>query len=311
MNPKEKLFFILFFISAVWITDGQDFYQEGLRFYQNKQYKQAENQFSKNLNKHPGHLPTLEYLGDIAVYYKHWDQAIMFYEKLLEAKYDDGNYHFKYGGAIGLKALHTPKYKALFMIDDIKEHFTKAVTYDTTHIEGHWGLVELYVNLPGIIGGSTDKAYMYADRLHRLSEVDGLLARGYIERKDHNVEEAKKLYIEAARVGMALHTYTNTDSGLQVTESRYTVNRNQLHYQIGKVCAEYKVHSEKGLAHLNYFIKHNSIKDHISLEWAYYQKAQILLRQSKIPKARTALQKALKLEPEFKEAKQLLQSLPK
>ena len=311
MNPILKLFFPVLIYSTIFKASGQDFYLQGLELYEAKQYQKAQRQFLKNLAVHPKHLPTVEYLGDIAVYYEDYDQAILYYKKLLDARHTNGNYHFKYGGAIGLKALHSPKYKALFMIDDIKEHFTEAVKLDTTHIEGHWGLVELYINLPGIIGGSTDKATMYANRLYQLSEVDGLLAKAYIERKESNPEEAKRQYIEAARIGMLLHSYTSTVSGLEVSESRYTINRNQLHYQIGKVCAEYKVNLEEGLAHLNYFIQHNSIKDHIGLEWAHYQKAQIFIYQQRLVEAQTALQKALNIEPEFGEAQQLLTSLPK
>jgi hypothetical protein len=39
----------------------------------------------------------------------------------------------------------------------------------------------LYLELPGIIGGSEKKAQKYADELMRISSVQGFLAQGYID----------------------------------------------------------------------------------------------------------------------------------
>jgi hypothetical protein len=46
-------------------------------------------------------------------------------KKLKQIKPSEANYSYKYGGALGMKALEVNKFKALGMIGEIKESFEK------------------------------------------------------------------------------------------------------------------------------------------------------------------------------------------
>ncbi len=83
-----------------------------------------------------------------------------------------------------MKAFTVSKLSALTMIGDIKGAFLKAAKLDPKHIDTRWALVEFYVQLPGILGGSIKKSLKYADQLQQLSVVDGYLAKGYIYEYD-------------------------------------------------------------------------------------------------------------------------------
>ena len=50
------------------------------------------------------HLKSLEYLGDIEGANKSWDKAMTYYDKLRKLKPSEANYHYKYGGCLGMKA---------------------------------------------------------------------------------------------------------------------------------------------------------------------------------------------------------------
>jgi hypothetical protein len=53
-----------------------------------------------------------------------------------------------------LESLRVNKFKALGMIGEIKESFEK-IKLNPAHIDARWALIELYIKLPGIVGGET------------------------------------------------------------------------------------------------------------------------------------------------------------
>lgn len=137
--------------------------------------------FEKIVKNDPDNLKAIEYLGDIAGHAKNWSEAIKYYEKLKKAEPKNANYQFKFGGALGMKAKDANKFLALGMLDDVENAFLTAAKLDSKHIESRWALVEFYLQVPGILGGSEKKAQQYADELLLISPVDGYLARGHIQ----------------------------------------------------------------------------------------------------------------------------------
>ena len=76
------------------------------------------------------------------------------------------------------------------------------------HIEARWALVMIYIQLPGIVGGSETKAIRYSNELLKLSPVDGYLSRGQIDEilKDillQNNNIKKQLLLGSTKVGGA------------------------------------------------------------------------------------------------------------
>ena len=66
--------------------------------------------------------------------------------------------------------------KALFLVDDIKKHFHKAVDLDENFVDARLGLVHLYLELPGMLGGSKEKALFYAKEVQQLDVKAGIEA---------------------------------------------------------------------------------------------------------------------------------------
>ena len=142
---------------------------------------EAKQMFQDYLKSHPNHSKSIEYIGDIAGNQKQWNEAIEYYQKLKISFPKNANYWYKYGGALGMKAKESNKFKALGMIDKIEESFLMAAKLESKHVETRCALVMLYLELPGIIGGSQKKAQKYADELMRISSVQGFVAQGYID----------------------------------------------------------------------------------------------------------------------------------
>jgi len=198
-----QIFLLLLSLSVF----SQSTFEKAEKLYAQKKYNEAEKLFSEFLKSQPNHTKTIEYLGDIAGHQKDWDSAITNYKKLKVTYPKIANYWYKYGGALGMKAKESNKFKALGMIDEVEESFLTAAKLDSKHIETRWALVMLYIELPAIIGGSEKKAKKYADELLLISRVDGYLAHGYIEVYFKRYKKAETLYIAAHRVGESKTTF--------------------------------------------------------------------------------------------------------
>lgn len=306
----KKLFIFLVFPYMVF---PQSLNIEVQELFHKKQYIKAEQLAKQQVKNNPNDINAIELLGDAYGHQKKWDEAIASYKKLVQADDNNANYHYKYGGALGMKALEVNKFKAIGLIGDVKSAFLRAAELDSKHIEVRWALVELYMQLPGIVGGSMKKALNYADELEALSQVDGYLAKGYIYEYDKQPKQAEHFYKKAIDVGGSLTCfeklstlYENENQPVKaistIEESYSRHNSNALQYQIGKVCADYNIQLEKGERCLKSFIKNHTVKDGIPLEWAYYRLAQIYKHRSNKTEALKWIDKALNARSDFEQA---------
>ena len=277
-------------------------------------YEKARPLFEQILRNEPDNKEVLEYLGDIAGYSKKWDTAIPYYEKLVKQHPKEANYHYKYGGVLGMKALEINRLRALGLISDIKNAFETAADLDSEHIEARWALVEFYIQLPGIIGGSESKAKAYADQLSKISPVDGYLAHGYIAEYNEKPDEAERYYKAAVKVGGSITCYEklsehyekndNPQKAFDTTleaQKKHSQN-NRLHYQLGKIAGQYGIGLDQGIACLGKYIDNYSAADGVPMDWAYFRLAQIYKHKGDKTLAQNWINKALSSRPDFKEA---------
>ncbi|MEP1487646.1 MAG: hypothetical protein ABJK28_04400 [Algibacter sp.] len=302
--------FVLFFIFPLFLF-GQDQLDEIPVLFKQKQFDKAQQITISYLKNDPNNLKAIEFLGDAYGYKEQWDNAILNYKKLVEKKPHTANYHYKYGGALGMKALSVNKFKALGIIGDVKEAFLTAAKLDANHIETRWALVELYMQLPGIIGGSKSKSLKYAQELESLSVVDGYLAKGYIYEYDNEPELAEDYYKKAINIGGSLTCFNKLTAlyekekepqkaikNIEATQKKH--QRNALHYQIGKVAAEYNVQLQKGERCLDTYLKNYSPADGVPKAWAYYRLSQIYMHHKNKTEALKYINLALTELPKIK-----------
>jgi len=315
-----RSFLFLMFFSLLCF--GQSPYDEADLFIAKKNFEKAEALLSPFVNDNPKDLKAIELLGDAYGHQKKWDAAAREYKKLVTSKPNAANYHYKYGGALGMKALSISKIRALGIIGDVKSSFVKAAELDPKHIDTRWALVELYMQLPGIVGGSKKKSFKYANELEALSKVDGYLAKGYIYEYDDEPELAEKYYRLAINVGGSITCYDKLTSLYEsekepekaienIEASGVKHKRNAMHYQIGKVCAEYNLQLDKGEHCLKQYLENHSAKDGVPKSWAYYRLAQIYKHKKNKTEALVWIEKAIAdkdLKP-FRKEKELIENL--
>jgi tetratricopeptide (TPR) repeat protein len=195
---KQLVFFCLLFPLLIF---SQSDFDRGEKLFREEKFEQAQVLLEHVLVTQPSNLKAIEYLGDIAGRNKSWDKALGYYKKLKQLKPTEANYYYKYGGVLGMKAKESSKFQALGMIGEIKESFEKAITLNPKHIEARWALVMIYIQLPGIVGGSETKAIKYSNELLKLSPVDGYLSKGQIEEHFGRYSSAETQYKKAIAAG--------------------------------------------------------------------------------------------------------------
>ncbi|HSP83641.1 MAG TPA: hypothetical protein VLN72_07905, partial [Gillisia sp.] len=148
-------------------------------------------------------------------------------------------------------------------------------------------LVELYIKLPGILGGSFDKAQGFADELESLNKVDYYLAHAFILKEEKGLAESEVYFKKA------LEAHQNLASSKK---------RNILNYELGKAASDFEVYPQYGLKLLNEYIANFGYKDIYTLDWAYYNKAKLQATLKNKTEAIKSIDKALTLRGNFKEA---------
>lgn len=186
---------------------GQSDFEKAENLFQQEKYGQSKVLFENYLKANPNNYKAIEYLGDIAGHQKKWDEALKQYKILKNQFPKTANYFYKYGGALGMKAKSVNKFKALGMIDEVENSFLTAAKLDPRNVESRWALVMLYIELPGIVGGSETKANKYSDELMNLSKVDGYLSKGYIDEYFNRYNNAEANYLKAHDIGNSKTTF--------------------------------------------------------------------------------------------------------
>ena len=203
------------------------------KLFQQQKWEQSKVLFESFLKSNPNNYKTIEYLGDIAGHQKKWDEAIGQY-KILKMQFPKtANYHYKFGGALGMKAKKVTKFKAIGMLDDIEKSFLTAAKLDPKHIETRWALVMLYIELPVIVGGSENKATKYSNELMSLSKVDGYLSKGYIDEYFNRYKNAEANYIKAHEIGNSKTTFLKLYN-LYLTKLKDKIKANKLKEEFEK-----------------------------------------------------------------------------
>lgn len=309
--PQKKIMKRLFlFLLYPMLCFSQQSLDGVEALFEKKEFLKAETLIKSVLETHPENLKATELLGDAYGHQKKWNEAIDAYKKLVDTKPNIANYHYKYGGVLGMKALEN-KLKAVGFIGDIKSSFIKAAELDKTHIEARWALVELYMQLPGIFGGSKSKSLKYAEELQALSKVDGYLAKGYIYEYDDEPQLAEKYYKMAIKEGGSLTCFdkltkfyekkNQPENAIKTIEEAHKKHqRNALHYQIGKVAAEYNIALDKGEQCLHTYIANYAPEDGVPKAWAHYRLAQIHTHKNNKKEALEQIEIAISQLPKIK-----------
>lgn len=298
----QKLLLILL---CPWFLIGQNYTKKIDSLFEAKNYTQAIQKLEGYLSKTPQDLVLLELMGDAYGFQSNWNRAAAYYEQLCDIAPENATYHYKYGGVLGKLAKEGSKLKAVGLISKVKISFFKAAELDPTHVEVRWAMVELYTQLPGFLGGSYNKALVYANELEQFSKLNGYFAKAYIY-ENSNQEELAKTYYKKGLKSLEEFAFFHSDGSKQTP---LNAHYNSLHFRVAIACVVHDTQLSLGHHYLQVYIDDFSSKDDAPLEVAYVVQAQLFKLQKKFPEAFNSIEKALLIKPDFKPALKEKQSI--
>ena len=133
-----------------------------------------------------------------------WDAGIPDCEKATELAPENGLYHLWLGRIYGEKADHVGFLTAAGLAGKVRTEFERAVEFSPNSWEARSDLAEFYLEAPGIVGGSKDKALAQADQIAPLDPAMADWVKGRIDEKNKENADAEKEYraaIEASHGG--------------------------------------------------------------------------------------------------------------
>jgi len=246
--------------------------------------------------------------------------AVDWYEKAVHADDKNAFYHFRLGEALGSEAQKASKFRQPILARRIKSEFERTVALDPDLGEGHEGLMQFYLEAPGFMGGSLDKAKEQAQVIAKLNPLGGHFAAARIQEhlKEPAAEEAElKAALEVAPDSMS--AWNNLGSFYQ-SSKRWTdafalydrmikerPNDVIAHFQYGRAAAFSGENLERGERELRYWLA-NAPKDAavVTQSSAHVRLGMILDKQDKKDAARAEYQEALRIFPKNVEAERRL-----
>ncbi len=200
------------YAQSAFATVAERSRSEAEQLYQNKEYQKALAQFKKLQVEQPKDTLILERIGDCHAYLTEFESAAEWYERLIENNEESANYNFKLGAALAMQAQNASRFKALTLLGDIKHHLKKAARLNPKHIEVRYALVQLYCELPGIVGGSYKTSKKYAGQLFKISEIDGWYAHAIIYEHREDFKAAETCLKKALEIGNSITAFSKLGS---------------------------------------------------------------------------------------------------
>lgn len=297
--------------------------EQGIQLFKARRYDEARTIFLP-VAKAGTDAVAFFYLGRIAMEQNQVDDAIDWFERAVKAEDQNAEYHVWLGNAYGTKAGHASKLKQPFLAKKVKAEFERAAQLDPKNIEARSGLVQFYLQAPGIMGGSKEKAKQYADEMKRLDPWVGgfTLANVYTDMKDNDAAEREYLALAHAfpdstqpvvQLAVGYQQRALYDKAWAVVDEALKRAPNEPAYvfQVGRIAAVSGQQLDRGKQALDRYLTFPAPAPgkRPSLAAAHYRLGDIAAKRGDRATARQEYQTALQMDPKLEQAKKALEAL--
>ena len=145
-------------------------------------------------------VKTLAEQEELALLYANtrtYEQSFDIFVSLAKDYPTNYDYQFLLGGIAGILASEVSRVKSLPYVRAMKTAFEQAARIAPDSLVTQLVLLELYTELPWVLGGSDKKANRALSAIQSLSDIEGFLAAGYYYRTTKKNKEALVAYLNA------------------------------------------------------------------------------------------------------------------
>jgi tetratricopeptide (TPR) repeat protein len=169
-------------------------------YISNGEYDRARSALGALVEDEPTNAHAQYWLGRLLLFiYNDLDRAAEHLELAVEHEDSNAEYHWMLGNAYGRQAQVASIFSQMSLAGDVREQFERAVELDSNEIRYRNSLMLYYVQTPGIVGGSIERAHEQADAIYRMDPYAGHVARAFIAGADDDPVLAEAEWKKAIR----------------------------------------------------------------------------------------------------------------
>ncbi len=295
---------------------------QGVRLYQQGRNAEAREALMPAARAKPPNATAVFTLGRIAMSDDDAKNASHWFEAAVNADDRSSQYHLWLGRAYGSQAQHAGLLSKAMLARKTKSEFERAIALDPDNLDARDGLVSYYLEAPGIMGGSVEKAKEQAGEIRKRDALRGALLFASIAEQKKDVAGAEREYLAATRAfpdslvpRYALGTfYTRIekyDEAFATFEAILAAKPDELNalYQVGRTGALSGQRLERAEQALKRFIATPPREGTPKPAGAHWRLGMVYEKGGRKDAARAEYQRALEIDPGFAEAKKSLAKL--
>ncbi|CAN5177582.1 hypothetical protein BH09BAC3_BH09BAC3_00620 [soil metagenome] len=284
------------------------------KFYEERKPADARKILSGIDDNNKEYAEAQYYLGRISFDEKKYDDAQDFFEEAVDTNDKVADYYNWLGNTYGTIAQDANMIKQGMLAPKMKTAWEKAIALNPSLIDARTSLIQYYLQAPGFMGGSIEKAKETAKGIIPLNAAQGHLQLGNIYVKEKKIPEAEKEFLEMVKADPAFisglaNFYLNQkqyDKAFAVCEDAIKKNPESMAYvyQLGRASAISGQRLERGEECLKRYLAYTPKSNEPSHAGATMRLAQLTEKKGNKMEAKKLFQEALKLDPSLKEAQE-------
>jgi tetratricopeptide (TPR) repeat protein len=293
------------------------------QLFDRRSFVEAEACFSGVVAQHPADAAALAYLGRTSLERRQVRPAIERLEHAVAREPDRAELHDWLGRAYGIAAERAALVRQAALAIKARKEFERAVALDGANLDAREDLIEFQIRAPAVLGGSLEKARAQAAELERRDPLRGRLARAEIlvgktgsAAADRELQAAAVDVPGDPRPQLALAVaYGNEglyDKAFKALDAvlRLVPDSAEAHLELGRTAVRSGRRLDRAEELLARDLQLLSAGDTAALADAHYALGAVLERKGDRAQAHQHYQQALRLDPDFPQARRALRRFP-
>jgi len=296
--------------------------EEGVRLFQQGRFAEARAALGPGASAKPPSATAFFYLGRIALSADDAKEAVSCFEAAVKLDDRSALYHLWLGRACGTQAQRAGKLSQALLARRTRNEFERAVALDPDYLDARANLVSYYLQAPGFLGGSVEKAREQTAEIRKRDLLRGALADAAIAQDRQDVAGAERAYREAIAgypdslgprygLGLLFARSERHEDAFAVFDSILAARPDELNalYQIGRTGALSGQRLDRAEQALKQFLAAPPSENTPRPAGAHWRLGMVYEKQGRKDLAGEEYRRALAIDPGYAEAKRSLAKL--